>query len=160
MNIQDYMNSLAQYDMVDLFGDYESGYICDIISEIADHNISVYTKDQINYAMDNQDSVKEAFLDDLVTDAHEWFRYNYGDLNSYIASIGCAAWYNDNTHTMYENLKECVLYAVLTVLKDTYEVKELTEDQIDELESFDIDNNDMLEDIIDEAVKILGINDN
>lgn len=159
LKINDYMSELASYDFATDFADYDRGYICDIISEIADSSVSIYTKDQIDYAMNHEDSVEEALTSGIAPDASEYFKHDRGDFRSYVASVGAAAWFRDNERAMYDNIKECVLYAVCTVLKNEYGIEELTEDQIGDLEFIDFDINDYLEYIIEEAVEAISMND-
>lgn len=157
MKINDYMAELAKYDFATNFGEYDSGYICDIITEIADNNVSVYTQEQIDFAMNNQDAVNEAFFSGIAPDASAYMK-NGGDFYGYIAAVGAAAWYESNVSAMYKNLNECVLYAVCSELMNQYGIKELTDEQISDLEFIDFDNNDRLEDAVDEAAEAIGFN--
>lgn len=151
-NLNDFMAELKKYDFAEEFAEYDSGYICDIITEIANNAISVYTQEQIDFAMEHDDLAQEAINDGLAPDpiAAESFR-------SYVASVGVAAWYMYNSNTMYDNMEECVLYSVLYNLKEEYDIEEMTEEQEEEIEALEFDNNDCLEDVIEEAAKILGL---
>lgn len=152
-NIKDYMNELAKYDFAEEFGNYEEGYISDIISEIADNGISIYTKDQIDYAMEHADSADEAISEGLVDmSAHKTF-------SELASSVGISAWFMDNGRAMYDNLGECVLYAVCKYLKDNDGISEFTEGNISDLEALEFDNNDRLEDVIEEAKNVLGLSE-
>lgn len=154
MKINDYMKELAGYDFAENFGDYDSGYICDIISEIADSSVSVYTQDQINFAMENDDMVEEVFAEGIAPDAENHFK-NGGSLRDYNAAVGACAWYMQNERDMYDNMNECVLYAVCAAL-GADGVEDLTEDNISDLESLDFDNNDRIEDVIEEARELIN----
>lgn len=151
-NLKEYMAELAKYDFAEEFAEYEGGYICDIISEIADDGISIYTQDQMDFAMQHDDLAQEAIDEGLAPDpiAGDGFR-------SYIASVGVAAWYMDNERTMYDNLKECVLYSALYNLRKQYGIEKMTEGQEMEIEALEFDNNDCLEDVIEEVAKVLGL---
>ncbi len=157
MKINDYMKDLAEYDFAENFGDYDSGYICDIISEIADSSVSIYTQDQINFAMENDDMVEEVFAEGIAPDAENHFK-NGGSLRDYNAAVGACAWYMQNERDMYDNMNECVLYAVCAALKADG-VEDLTEDNISDLESLEFDNNDQLDNVIDEARELINPTD-
>lgn len=157
--VKDYKAELAKYDFAENFGDYSSGYICDIITEIADNEVSIYTQKQIDFAMSHDDEVSEALANGIACDGASWFSENGNDLRGYIAHVGAAAWYEYNNQTIYENMEECVLYAVLTALEDQHGITELSEDQVTELEALEFDNNDDLEDVIVEAAEVLGLVD-
>lgn len=159
MKLEDYMNELAEYDMVEFFGDYDSGYISDIISEIADSEVSIYTQDQIDFAMNNDDAVEEAFFSGIAPDGSDWFNRNGNDFRGYVAAVGAAAWYEQNSQTLYQNMEKCVKYATICAIKEQYGIEELTDEQISDFESlveFD-DNNAYLQDVIEDAARVLGL---
>lgn len=150
--VKSYLDELGSYDFAKDFADYDSGYICDIISEIADNAISIYTQEQVDFAMNHSDLAQEAIDEGLAPEP------NGKDFREYVSSVGVAAWYMSNERAMYENLKECVLYSVLYNLKNEYGIEELTEDQVSDIETLlEFDNNDNLEDVIFEAAEILGL---
>lgn len=158
VSIKKYMDELKNddfADFADLFADYDSGYICDIISEIADSEVSIYTQAQVDFAMNHSDLAQEAIDEGLAPEP------NGKDFREYVSSVGAVAWYMSNERTMYENLEECVLYSVLYNLKNEYGIEELTENQVSDIEALlEFDNNDRLEDVIEEAAKVLGLVEN
>lgn len=152
-NIKEYMNELAKYDFAVEFEYYDNGCISDIISEIADSGISCNTYDQIEYAMEHADSADMAISDGLVDmTAHTSF-------SKLASSVGACAWYIDNEQTINENLDECVLYAVCYYLASYDGIEELTEKNVSDLEALEFDNCDRLEDVIEEAENVLGLNE-
>lgn len=159
MKISDYMSNLAKTsDFVENFGDYAnagSDYISDIIAEIADDNISIYTDSQVEFAMENDDAVDEAFANGIAPDASTHFK-NGGDFRSYCAAVGVAAWYEANTREIYNSLNECVLYAVCEYLYNEKDFDELTQDQIDVLDDLDFNDCNRLWDAFDKAETELG----
>lgn len=161
MNIKDYMKNLSGgNELIECWAGYDNGYVCDIISEIADDNVSIYTRDQFYYAVNNNKAVEEAFANGIAPDGKEFFENDRGGFREYVAAVGVAAWYEQNANAMYEEMDECILYAVSEALRTEYGVTELTENQIDILENHSFDNNDELEDIIEEIAKELNyIND-
>lgn len=156
-NIKEYMKELADgNDLIECWSDYNSGYVCDIISEIADSNVSIYTQEQFDYAVENDDAVEEAFFNGIAPDGAEFFKNNRGGFREYVAAVGAAAWYEHNTIDMYNNMDECIVYAICEALRTQYDITELTEVQVDMLEDHSFDNNDRLEDIIEEVAKELS----
>lgn len=152
MKIDDYMDTLRDYDFAVEFSDCDSGEIYEIMQEIADNAISVYTQEQIEHAMNNTDMADEVIANGLVANPSE---YKY--FTDYVSAVGVAAWYEENMQTIRENLKECVLYSVCAALKSKYNVEELSEGQIEDLECLEFDEYNDLEDVIEEAAKAIGL---
>lgn len=151
MKIDSYMYTLRDYDFAIEFSDCDSGEIYEIMQEIADNGVGIYTQDQIEHAM-NSDMADEVIANGLVADSSE---YKY--FTDYVSAVGAAAWYEENMQTIRDNLKECVLYSVCNALKNKYNVEELSEGQIEDLECLDFDEYSDLEDVIEEAAETLGL---
>ena len=153
MLIKDYLAELERAEFVDAFEDYDSGYICDIISEIADNAVSIYTADLIEFVNDNSDWVDEAIFNFGVS--------GYGpirdssDLSSFIARIGSLAWFIRNEHVIYENLEDCVIAAAVRYIQKKYNLNSLTDEQIENIEFVSFDSGDYLESYIDEVERTL-----
>ena len=152
MKINDYMNTMKDYDFAAEFADYDSGEIYEIMQEIADCDISCYTSEQIEHAMNNTDMADYVVSEMLVAESSR-----YDSFTDYVKSVGVAVWYEENMQTIKDNLEECVLYAVCNALKNQYKVEELSGDQIEELECLIFDEYSRLEDVIEEAAKSIGL---
>lgn len=115
--------------------DYDSGYVCDIISEIADRNIDIYHEDLFEWAKGNY-----TYIDDATAEL--------GRPNTIIKEIQQGQFYR-NEQELYDNLEEMLLLFVYDYL-DKNEI-DLTDEQIENLESEigSMDNNNQLEEIID-----------
>lgn len=152
MKIDDYMNTLKDYDFTMEFADYNSGEIYEIMQEIADFGISCYTSEQIEHAMNNADMADYVVSEMLVDEPS-----HYNSFTDYVKSVGVAVWYEENMRTIKNNLEECVLYAVCNALKNQYKVEELSRDQIEDLECVCFDEYSRLEDVIKEAAESIGL---
>lgn len=152
MKIDDYMNTLKDYDFTMEFADYNSGEIYEIMQEIADFGISCYTSEQIEHAMNNTDMADYVVSEMLIDEPS-----HYNSFTDYVKSVGVAVWYEENMQTIKDNLEECVLYAVCNALKNQYKVEELSSDQIEELECLIFDEYSRLEDVIEEAAESIGL---
>lgn len=114
---------------------YDSGYICDVFSEIADSNVDIYTSDLFEWGKNNLWYIDEATKE-------------FGNPNDIIRQIQQGQYYAYEQE-LYEYMNEIIKYFAYSYLNDN-EI-EITDEQTEELEDYllDIDNNDKLEDIID-----------
>lgn len=155
MKLESYMENLAYYSTTDLithFADYDNGYITDIVSEIADFAISIYTQDLYRFAINNEDDVDEAVAEGLCGNPGD-----YSSFRDYLAAVGAAAWYYHNERNIYDDIRKCVIYSVCEALGSQYGMTEITDTQIATLEFLDLDINDRLEDAIEKAAEELGL---
>lgn len=121
-----YGNNITQYD---------SGYICDIFSEIADSNVDIYTSDLFDWGKNNMYYIDEATKE-------------FGDPHDILRQIQQGQYYAYEQE-LYENKDDIIKYFAYTYLNDNnikLNVKQ-EEDLDDYLSS--VDSNDKLEDIID-----------
>jgi hypothetical protein len=136
-------------DLRDEFLEYDSGYICDIISEIADSNVDIY-----NY--DLMQSVKDLYN----SGAYEGMMQEFGSSNDLIKDLQQAQYYYNST-LLYDNYDELLVDFV------NYQTKEkslglIENEQLEDLQDYvrmnidDFDNNDMLENIIDEIQSLIN----
>lgn len=154
MKTADYIKTLETGEIGERFADYESGYICDVISEIADAEISIYTGEQVEFALNERDWTREALWSGIAMNGKDYFDYHKNaDFYDYAAHVGIAAWYEKNCSDLYEHMTENVRLSICTALKDSG-IEDLTDEQIEEIEFLDFDNNDRLEDVIAEAFRI------
>ena len=115
--------------------DYDSGYIGDIFSEIADSNIDIYTSDLFDWGKSNLYYIDEATKE-------------FGDPHDILRQIQQGQYYAYEQE-LYENKDDVLKYFAYSYLNDN-DIS-LNEEQIDELDSYinNLDSNDKLEDIRD-----------
>lgn len=139
MKTLEYMNKLGLSDLCASFSDYDSGYISDVVAEIADSAISVYTSDQICFAADNPDWADEVILGGFVPNPSDCSGYR-----EFCAAVGAAAWYMANESELYENIDDCLRLAVCAELAkmgylelDTQQEAVLSKMQADDFETIE-----------------------
>ena len=142
INIKDYIaNNLDTGDWGDNFADYDQGYICDIVSEIADFHVDIYYSDLWEWAADNYEWVETAINDGLV-DTRSF------DIHK---AMQCGQ-FMQIEDDIYSHLADSILCGVLENLS----VKELTEDQLYYIVRLDLTGADTLEELIEEAEEIIA----
>lgn len=60
IKIEDLKSDLYIGELGEYFSDYSNGYICDIITEIADNQVPIYYSDIWEQAKDNIEEIEEA----------------------------------------------------------------------------------------------------
>lgn len=156
MAIEAYISNLCDGcgDLLTRWYDYNSGYICDIISEIADSAISIYTQDQIDYANENTNAVDEAIAEGLVSfDAEVRSGYDFRDM---VASAGVAAWYLDNTNQLWNDVQDGIRYVILVEM-ERLGFTDLNDAQVEYLDNEHFDEDGRLENIIEIAIEELSM---
>lgn len=121
-----YENNITQYD---------SGYICDVFSEIADSNVDIYTSDLFDWGKNNMYYIDEATKE-------------FGDPHDILRQIQQGQYYAYEQE-LYENKDDIIKYFAYTYLNDN-NIK-LNVEQEEDLDDYlsSVDSNDKLEDIID-----------
>ncbi len=121
-----YGNNITQYD---------SGYICDVFSEIADSNVDIYTSDLFDWGKNNMYYIDEATKE-------------FGDPHDILRQIQQGQYYAYEQE-LYENKDYIIKYFAYTYLNDN-NIK-LNVEQEEDLDDYlsSVDSNDKLEDIID-----------
>lgn len=121
-----YGNNITQYD---------SGYICDVFSEIADSNVDIYTSDLFDWGKNNMYYIDEATKE-------------FGDPHDILRQIQQGQYYAYEQE-LYENKDDIIKYFAYTYLNDN-NIK-LNAEQEEDLDDYlsSVDSNDKLEDIID-----------
>lgn len=133
-------------DYADNICNYNSGYICDVISEIADYNVDIYTNDLLDWLKNNYEWFEEAI---------EQFgepKDSRGKFNMIIAIQ--QGQFMQIEHSLYDDFEEMIkLYAYNYLRENDID---FNEKQIYELENYlyNIDSNDMLEQINDKIEEI------
>lgn len=127
--------------------DYDSGYICDIISEIADSNTSIYYSDIIKFISDNVEEVNDTIEE-----------FGWNGCGSDLYKAGQMAEYRKNENDMYNELEEGLFNVALSHIQYTMEVEEISDEQLDEIGNlcYDTDNNDRLEDFLEKVEEIVN----
>ena len=90
-----YGNNITQYD---------SGYICDVFSEIADSNVDIYTSDLFEWGKSNMYYIDEATKE-------------FGNPNDILRQIQQGQYYAYEQE-LYENQDDIIKYFAYSYLKD------------------------------------------
>lgn len=145
LKIEDLKKDLYLGDFGEYFVDYDNGYICDIISEIADNNVDIYNYDLIEWAKDNYNYIDNAVAE-FGVDAQNFDFWGIIRQGQYL--------YNDND--LYENLEDSLKFYMYDYIEKTLNIKEITEEQNDDLLDFDFsDNNERLESLIEHINEVM-----
>lgn len=133
---------------IDCLNDYDSGYICEIISEIADSNTSIYYSDIIKFISDNVEEVNDTIEE-----------FGWNGCGSDLYKAGQMAEYRKNENDMYNELEEGLFNVALSHIQYTMEAEEISDEQLDEIETLcsDTDNNDRLEDFLERVEEIISV---
>lgn len=122
-------------DLIQYICDYSNGYICDIITEIADNQIDIYYYNLFEWAKDNFGTIEEA-------------NQEFGAPNDIIKQIQQAQYY-ENTNILYDALEDMLMLYAYNYLEENEIL--LTDEELIMLEERlkEIDNNNHLDDIDD-----------
>ena len=147
LKIDDLRKELYTGDLGDRFCDYDNGYICDIITEIADNAVDIYTSDLLDWARNNYEYIDEA-TEEL------------GRPDDFLGEIRQGQFlYNE--HDLYDNLEDSLKYFAYTYIERVLDLEEITEEQNENLLDYDFDdNNDTLENLIDHIEEVFETEDN
>lgn len=142
LKIEKLKNDLFIGELGDRLIDYNSGYIGDVIAEIADNNVPIYTDDIWKEAAENASYIEEA-LDEYgtPTDFH-------GKVD--ILCILTQGLCYKNECDLYNNLEDNLKFWAYNYIEYTLKIKEITEEQNDNLLNWDFsDNSEQLENLIE-----------
>lgn len=132
-----YFGYLGKY-----FTDYNNGYICDIITEIADNRIDIYNSDLMDWAKGNISYIEEA-LEEFGTPTNSKGQPDF-------MRIIQQGQYFCNEQDLYNNLEDSLKFFMYDYIEKELKIKELTEEQNDNLLDWDFsDNNEQLENLIE-----------
>lgn len=155
--IRDELREGLSDEALQIAEEHDSGYLCDIISDIADGAVSVYTADQVKFAQEHDEATQEAVAEGLAMDGRQYFEAHPGhNWRDYTAHVGAVAWYLDTEREIYSCLEDAVAYAAFEhiageVGKDaTIDLDSWNRVMDEHTEDWD-DSNSRLEDILDEA---------
>ena len=138
-------------ELGEYFCDYSGyHYICDVISEIADSHIDIYTYDLFEWAKNNYDWVEEAISQGLCDMS-----------NPDIPKMLQAGQYEQNTSDLYEHLDASILNYCLNYIKYDLKQDTITEAQYDELleKCTNVDNNETLDIFEDFCTELFETNE-
>ena len=148
VRIDELKKDLCIGDLGEQFCDYNNGYICVIINEIADNNIAIYYSDIFEWAKNNIGYIEEA-LNELGTPQDSNGKADF------IRIIQQGQYYA-NEKDLYENLKDTILFRIYDHLQHDLDIAEITEEQQAEIEALNIeDNNERLENLLKQAEDIV-----
>jgi hypothetical protein len=143
LKIEELKRILNTGDLGEYFRDYDNGYICDIITEIADNNIDIYTNDLFEWAKGNYSYIEEV-------------NEEMGTPTNIIKQIQQAQYYT-NEHELYDNLEESLQYFMYDYIEKDLKIDEITEEQSENLLDWDFsENNEQLENLIDHIKEVLA----
>ena len=148
-NIKNLMDKIEieSDDLILQLRDYDNGYISDLINEIADNNVSIYTNDLWTWARDNSDKVEDAISE-----------FGWDSKNGTLEGLFQLAMYSDNENIIYNDLQNAIRYTIYDYISDMETISESLYDYIEDIVE-DVDNNDMLNIIletIDEFIEEAG----
>ena len=149
LKIEELKKDLYIGDLGEYFCDYDNGYICDIIQEIADNNCPIYYNDIWEEAKENLEYIEEA-LREFGTPTNN---NNIPDL----MKIFQQGIYYKNEQDLNENLEESLQYFMYDYIEKELKIEEITKEQNDDLLEWDFtDNNEELENLIEHIENILN----
>lgn len=127
--------------------DYDSGYIYDIISKIANKNTSIYHSDIIEFISNNVEEVNDVIKE-----------FCWDGCGGDLYKAGQVAESRKNEYDMYNELEEGLFNVSLSHIQYTMKVEEISDEQLDEIETLcsETDNNDRLEDFLEKVEEIVN----
>lgn len=137
--IDDLKNDLFIGEIGDRIWDYSNGYICDIISEIADNEIDIYTYNLLEWAKGNYSYIEDA-IDELGTPTDSRGRADFIGM----IQQGQYIYY---TQDLYNNLDDIIKLYIYNYIKYNLGIEEITEEQEEQIDELNYDNNDELDTI-------------
>ena len=144
IKIEDLRKELYTGNLGGYFIDYDNGYICDIITEIADNNVDIYTQDLLNWVPDNYSYIEESNIE-------------MGVPKDFLKQIQQGQYYCYECN-LYENLEDTLKNYMYNYIENVLKTKEITKEQNEKLLDWDFeDDNEMLENLIEHINKILKI---
>lgn len=166
MNNENVLNKMIELksgldsEVLDLFEvgvDYNGRYyICDMITDVADSFVDIYNSDLLDWTKNNYSYIEEA-LDEFGTPQDSNGRADFLKMMSQGEFL-----YYDNL--FYDNLDNFIKYYVLKYLIDNkINIDDEKLEELLQIDSTDINNNDCLEDInsyVEEFLKDKGEDEN
>lgn len=131
-------------DIITEFAGYDNGYICDIISSIADANVDIYTSDLLEWNVSNYEYTEQAVDEFGMCD-------NRFDMIKAIQS----GQYLFFERALYENLKNTIIINILTNVAEYCEGGHISEIILEDIELLadKEETNDQINIYIDEIIE-------
>ena len=149
MKIREYEYNLDLGEIGDCFCDYNNGYICDIMSEIADNHINLYNHDLLKWLSDNLANAYyiERAVNEYGIDSKDFDFYNLIQQGQFM----------QNYEDLQEHLNDSLLNYAFNYIEHYLDNIDVTEEQFDELTLKDYEKFDNLEEIDDFIKEVLGV---
>ena len=144
LKIEDLKKELFIGDFGEYLVDYDEGYICDIITDIADNNIDIYTADLLNWIPDNYEYIEEA-------------NQEFGVPDDFLKQVQQGQFlYNERN--LFDNLEDTLKNYMYNYIEYKLNIKEITEKQNKKLLDWNFsDNCELLENLIEHINEVLNI---
>ena len=125
--------------------DYNRGYICDCISELADNNVDIYNYNLLEWVKDNSSYVEDAVAE-----------FGIDSKNFDFFRLLQQGQYMQITDELYTNLDDIITNWIINYIEYDLEIKELTDEQAEQIEDLfnKYDNNDELEYIVEKIKEV------
>ena len=148
LEVKNLYNKLESF--IDCLTDYDNGYICDVISEIADSQVDIYYYDLTNWANGHFEEIAETISE-----------FGWDGCGEDLYKAVQLAQFRENENEMYSELSEGLENFALSYLQHNLEIEEIAEENWEEIQGFlsDIDNNNKLEEITDFLDEMFSIED-
>lgn len=139
LKIEDLKNELNLGDYGEDITNYSSGYVSDIITEIADNNVDIYNNDLMEWAKGNTSYIEDAMREFGTPE----------DSNGHpdFMRLIMQGQYYMYEQDLYNNLEDILKYWAYDYIENKYNITELTEEQNDEIDFYNYTNVDRLEEI-------------
>ena len=127
----------------DFINDYDSGYICDIMQEIADNEVDIYTSELLEFAKNHYEYIEQAVNEGLVDTSNFDF---LGAIRS--------GEYLYISEDLNSNVSDIILYKIYKYILNDLKIENISEEQAEEILLIDIDENNRIENILEEVAEI------
>lgn len=142
-DIKELVENLDIGEYGDFITDYDSGYICDIIQQIADNEIDIYTSDLLEFAKNHYEYIEQAVNEGLV-DTSDF---------DFLGAIRSGE-YLYISEDLNSNIDDIILYKIYKYILNDLKIENISEEKADEILLIDIDTNNRLEDVLEEVNNI------
>lgn len=124
----------------DCLTDYNRGYICDVISEIADSQVDIYYSDLREWANGHFEGIANAISE-----------FGWDGCGEDLYKAVQMAQYMENEKEIYSELLESLENFALSYMEHDLKMQEISEENWEEIQNFlfEIDNDDRLEEVTD-----------
>ena len=125
--------------------DYNSGYICDCISELTDNNVDIYNYNLLEWVRNNSEYVERAVAE-----------FGIDSRNFDFFALLRQGQYMRIEEELYSNLDDIITNWIINYIEYDLNIKELTDEQAEQVEDLfnKYDNNDELDYIIEKIKEI------